>query len=174
MESISTPAGVLTYFLYAIPIFVAIWIGLIQLQVQVKVQKDIFKAEKFSSIRLDLIEKLRLINDQIFNCYRHCISNNHHERDIFLEDVKKLEDLYFKLRNEFGINEIYVPNNERQVVRDEFIEFARNFNRLYKLYYAWSRDVGKTPSLEEVGDIYNLTSKNANRLIQNLASLGIQ
>ena len=58
MESVSTSAGAITYILYAIPIFAAIWIGLIQLQVQVKVQKDIYKAEKFDKARPKLIQHM--------------------------------------------------------------------------------------------------------------------
>lgn len=46
MADVSTLSGAITYFLYAIPVFAAIWIGLIQLRVQVKVSKNIHKAQQ--------------------------------------------------------------------------------------------------------------------------------
>lgn len=65
MADVSTLPGAITYFLYAIPVFVAIWIGLIQLRVQVLSAEKIAKMQHFSRSRMDVISR---VQDMICKC----------------------------------------------------------------------------------------------------------
>lgn len=105
MPDPSTLSGLITYLLYLIPIAVAIWVGWVQMEVQVKVQKDLFKSQQLVNPRIELLDHLNELHNRLIRLTIVPAD----EADLAMEKLSEASRVTSKIQNTFRKIEIYLP-----------------------------------------------------------------